>query len=294
MSKKVGQQLLEPALAGIYAGRLHELSFSAILPTLAQTQAKNERLGLALLKNAWKNRKNKRPKAPVHLRGGTLSFENGMQDLVNALANDMSEYITYHSDILAEKNINKNTILCVPAYEAANFFASHQLSEKLQEISYSPIISITLFVEQKNLPKFKAGFGCLIPRNENYTILGVLFNHCIFDKRVTNEKIASLTCIVRDFDNSLLKKTDKALLNIVRHDLKRLFSLQNDFLEHQIYRWPKGIPLYSPALQTTHFELQEMLEKDFPNIRLFGNYTGQISVRKMCQEAAKIGRYLAE
>lgn len=294
LSEKVGQQLLEPALAGIYAGRLDELSFSAILPTLAQTQAKNERLGLALFKNAWKNRNNKRPKAPAHLRGGTLSFENGMQDLVNALANDMSEHITYNSDILAEQNTTKSTILCVPAYEAANFFASHQLSKKLQKITYSPIISITLFLEQTNLPNFKAGFGCLIPRNENYTILGVLFNHCIFDKRVTNEKIASLTCIMRDFDDSLLKKTDKELLNIVENDLKKLFNLQNNFLEHQIYRWPKGIPLYSPALQATHFEIQDTLEKDFPKIRLFGNYTGQISVRKMCVEAAKVGRYLAK
>jgi len=111
---------------------------------------------------------------------------------------------------------------------------------------------------------------------------------------VTDEKLASLTCIMRDFDDILLKKTDKDLLNIVVNDLQKLFGLQNDFLEYHIYRWPKGIPLYSPALQDSRFEIQELLQKDFPNIRLFGNYTGQISVRGMCQEAAKVGRYLAE
>ncbi|MGB1204585.1 MAG: protoporphyrinogen/coproporphyrinogen oxidase [Chitinophagales bacterium] len=294
LSEKVANQLLEPALAGIYAGRLHELSFSAILPTLAQTQAKSNRLGFVLLKNAWKNRKNKRPKAPKHLRGGSLSFENGMQDLVNALAKHLSENITYNVDVLEQQKKDIPTILCVPAYRAASFFKSHELEKKMNEITYSPIISITLFVEQKNLPNFKAGFGCLIPKNENYNILGVLFNHCIFEKRTPNENMASLTCIMRDFDGKLFKKTDEALLNMVANDLKRLFGLENDFLGQQIYRWPKGIPLYSPALQTLHFEIQELLEKDFPNIRIFGNYTGQISVRKMCQEAAKVGRYLAE
>ena len=294
LSQKVASQLLEPALAGIYAGQLHELSFSAILPNLAQTQAKNNRLGFALLKDAWKNRKNKRAKVAKHLRGGTLSFENGMQDLVDALAKYLSDNITYQADISALQQKDEATVLCVPAYSAAPFFGSHQLGEKLNEISYSPIISITLFVEETNLPKFKSGFGCLIPRNENYTILGVLFNHCIFDKRVTNKNVASLTCIMRDFDDSLLKKTDKELLNIVSKDLKNLFDLQNDFLEHHIYRWPKGIPLYSPTLQEKHLEIQTLLEKDFPNIRLFGNYTGQISVRKMCQEAAKVGRYLGK
>ena len=184
MSEKVAAQLLEPALAGIYAGRLHELSFPAILPNLAKKQAKNNRLGFALLKDAWKNRKNKRAKAPKHLRGGSLSFENGMQDLVDALAIYLKDNITFNADISVLEKTGIPTILCVPAYRAASFFKSHELEKKMNEISYSPIISITLFVEQKNLPKFKAGFGCLIPRNENYTILGVLFNHCIFDKRL--------------------------------------------------------------------------------------------------------------
>ncbi len=288
LNKALGQQLLEPGLGGIYAAKLEELSFPAVLPALAKIQGNHTRLGLGLLKQAFT--RTARAKAPKHLKGGSLSFKGGMQTLINGLANYLHKNIIYNTDG-TQLNIHdprQTNILCLPAHQAAHFFPNHPLAHLLKGVFYSPIISVTLFFKQADLTKFKPGFGCLIPRNEGYTILGTLFNHCIFEGRVNHPEHASLTCILRDFDGHLMANNNQQLLQIVLADLKRLLGLTNKPLHQVVYRWHQGIPLYSPKLYDAWFKMHQHLKKDFPNVRLFGNYTGQISIRKMCNETAKI------
>jgi hypothetical protein len=61
-------------------------------------------------------------------------------------------------------------------------------------------------------------------------------------------------------------------------------------LEVVITKWENGIPLYSPTLYESWFSMDEILKNQFPNRNLFGNYTGEISVRALAQSSDKIIR----
>lgn len=286
LSKALSTRLLEAALGGIYAGRLEELSFPATLPNLAKIKAKNKSVGLGLIKKIFQKSKGNGKSTPKELKG-TLSFSDGMQELVDSLTTFLKDHIVYNFSGQQFKGTPYPLILTLPAYHAMQFFDEHPLQKLLKEVNYSPILTATFFFNKNDIPNFREGFGCVIPRSERFRILGILFNHCIFEHRVIDDSIISLTCIARDFNDTLFKKTEEEIFDIFLQDISRLFELKAEPLEKVLYKWPKGIPLYTPELYESWFEMDKLLKKDFPNIRLFGNYTGGISVRQLCQEAAK-------
>lgn len=265
--------ILEPALTGIYAARTPELSFPATMPMLAKEVEKHSWLPLAL-----KNIKGQKAKFK-----GTYSFKNGMQDLVDTLTEYLKDEISLNYNV---DSLDKSSaIICLPAYEAANFFAGHSIQAILKNIHYVPLISMSFIFNRTSLKKFKSGFGCLVPSAEHMQTLGVLFNNCIFSNRVFNSDHLSLTCIVNG--KNLMDVSENMLIEKILEELNLLFKITEAPLEIKVFKHPKAIPVYNTELYNNWFTLNDCLKKDFPKARLFGNYTGQISIRGLCQEASR-------
>ena len=209
-----------------------------------------------------------------------------MGELTARLADFLKDDIEYNVDGIVQKDSSENLIITVPAHQA-QFFFDGKMAEMLRQVKYTSMISATGFFQKSAIEKFKPGFGCLIPRNEGITILGVLFNSCIFDHRVQDDDLISLTCMMRDDtnDQTLINSTDKALEELIINDLGKLFGQVEAPEELVVSRWENGIPLYSPELYQNWFKLDEILRQNHHNRHLFGNYTGDISIRAMCQAA---------
>ncbi|MBK8474263.1 MAG: FAD-dependent oxidoreductase [Sphingobacteriales bacterium] len=287
LSPVAALQLLEPAMLGIDAAPLSELSFSLVLPDLARIQPRYASLPWAMLVDSDYRRRRR-------TTGGTVSFAGGMQSLVDALERRLQAHIRYNTDGINNlDNIAPHDVrvLCTPAYESARFFGQHPLADLLRQVRYIPMLSATFFVSQETLKRFKAGFGCVIPRNENYHTLGVLFNHCIFEGRVAQPNLASLTCIAQD--SAATQHLDEAsILDLLTNELERLLGLDAPPLYSVLRRYHHGIPLYSPELNGLLPQISAQLQRDWANVRLFGNYTGQISIRGMGQSAARATEHI--
>ncbi len=279
------KQILEPALAGIYGASISKLSFEGILGGLATEMNESDSLFQSV--RSWRKKLKAKSDGQKKM-SGTHSFEGGLGKLTEALGEYLEDHISYNIDGVDCFDKDKPTIVTTPAYISAGFFEG-RIKSLLQLVEYTPIITTTLFFKKENLPRFKAGFGCLIPRNEGRTILGVLFNSCIFPDRVEQEDLISMTCIMRD-DTGLVMGMNEAeiLEKYILQDLAILFGVEEPPLDYQMYKWAKGIPVYSPALVKLWDELERELKSNYPNVRLFGNYTGQISVRGMSQAVADI------
>ncbi len=283
------RQLLEPAMGGIYAAPLEAMSFPAILGELARHIEAHPFLPKALRKWRKERTKNNSPKPKT--ASGTHSFAGGMQTLIDALAQHLKDHIQYNTEATKKdiQNTENQYIITSPAHITKYFFDG-KINNLLAQIQYTPIISISLFFHKKDLARFKEGFGCLIPRNEGLTILGVLFNSCIFEQRVSDESVMSLTCIMRDDSPnlSLIHAADIDVKNLVVSELDALFDIQGELLDYAIFRWKEGIPVYSPQLHEVLFEIDEILQEKYPHINLFGNYTGAISIRQMSETIHKL------
>jgi oxygen-dependent protoporphyrinogen oxidase len=285
------RQVLEPAFTGIYGADIAQLSFPGALTSLAQHMQQSALLPLALVKG---RRAQARPKTSQH-RVGTHSFEGGMGAFVGRLQEYLRDHIQLETDGFSAIDPDARLILATPAYVSASYFADdtqpgHEtIASLLKQVEYTPIVSMTLFVKRSAMAHFRDGFGCLLPRTEGMTILGVLFNSSTFAHRVWDDEHVSLTCIMRDTspEGALFTMPEDELATLVESELHTLLGLSAPAVERVLYRWPRGIPLYTHELYESWFVLDALLKEHVPHVNLIGNYTGEISIRRMCQEIRK-------
>ncbi len=285
LGKAMANQLLEPAFAGIYGADIKKLSFPGALTPLAKILNRSDNLAWALWKHRRAQKKETIP-AKGKAKRGTHSFKNGMGELVTRLTEYLSSEIVYEQNGLDWINTKEQLILCTPAYVSQHFFdADTDIAKSLGAVSYTPIVSVSLIFKKSQLKNFKPGFGCLIPRSEGLNILGTLFNSCIFDHRVAHEELLSLTCIIRDDSPNLayFQQTDAEVTDWVVAELDQLFGISGAPESATIFKWQKGIPLYTPELYHNWFDWDRSLKENYPRRNLFGNYTGEISIRGMCE-----------
>ncbi len=279
-------QILEPAIAGIYGCKITELSFPGALTMLAKILNQSNWLPSAI----WKNRSQKNNDQKNNkIAKGTFGFKGGMQVLVNGLTNYLQDDIEYNFDGTLLADSADHCIVTTPAYVSSTFFDG-ELKKMLSGIEYIPMITTTLIFKKSQFEKLKPGFGCLIPRSEGLNTLGVLFNSYIFDHRVVMDDMISLTCMMGDESENgdVISASDQDIITILLKDLNVLFKLTDEPLDFHVFRWPKAIPKYTPQLYKSWFRMDEILKQQFPNRNLFGNYTGEISIRGMSTMASKI------
>jgi len=289
--KKITGQVIEAAFNGIYGAPAHLLSFPAILPDLAK--AFNSKL---YLRSAFKKmRSHISPSEKKKRAAGTHGFKNGMGELVLRLSEYLKNEIEYGVD--GSQLENENLILTSPAYVSKNIFKSksEDIFQRLSEVKYNSMISTTLFFEKDAFHNFKEGFGCLIPKNEGLDILGVLFNSCIFDNRVVDDNLISMTVMMRDDSENLkwFSQPESEFIALVVKNLNALFQVKKEPVSYVISKWENGIPLYNTELYQSWFEIDKSLQSNFANINLFGNYTGTISVRGLAQSSYNISKYIS-
>ncbi len=278
LGKTMTNQVLEPAFAGIYGAPISDLSFSAVLRPFAEQLNHTNHFPTAVLR--WRKQVKANGSSRKKL-SGTQSFKGGFGELPKRLAEHLDDHIRYGSVI--DDVRSAPTILTTPAHISRQYLDG-PLADLLGEVRYTPIITTTLFFKKTDVKRFKEGFGCLIPRSEGLEILGVLFNSCIFPDRVEHEDILSLTCIFRDNDLKYLPLSENEILqHVLLPDLSRLLGIDVEPLGYKMFKWEKGIPVYSPGLAASWQRMDTLLKQDFPEVGLLGNYTGQISVRGMAQ-----------
>jgi hypothetical protein len=84
-----------------------------------------------------------------------------------------------------------------------------------------------------------------------------------------------------------LNASDYQIESAIRKELKSLLGIE-DVWRLVIHRWPTALPQYSTALPGV-WQYARTTWCAVPGRMLFGNYTGQISLRGMIESAASFG-----
>ena len=276
--------LLTPFVRGIYGVQPHELGLLAAFPSLLVAPG-NTLLG-TIVKKRFGNGAKKAKSA------GMMAPKHGMGDLVSKLEQRLemnlgSRFIKRMP--LEQIPDSANVVLTVPAYCAAPFFVNQfpELASKLAAVEYTPLVSATAFVETKSLRRPVKGVGVLLPATENRNCLGVLFSSSSFPERVVDEsRYVSFTIMIGGSSKpEWATATDEQIRLLVQQELSAIVGMRGELSELIINRWPKAIPQYSielPGLWQTARDTWCAV----PGRVLFGNYTGQVSMRGMIEAVA--------
>ena len=279
------EYLLTPFVRGIYGVQPAEIGVDAAFPFLKVPAGKT------LLGAMLGRRRNGRTKKAKHF-SATPKF--GMSDLVGRLEKELEKRLGSRFRKGERINIiptSANVIIATPAHQAAQLLAetSPKLCAKLSDVKYTPIVSVTVFVKRASFARPIEGVGVLMPACEERGSLGMLFNSSAYGGRVTDEAHhASFTVMMGGTSQrELLSASDEEIAHTIKKELSVVLGISGEPLEMVVHRWPRALPQYSAELPDVWREARETWCAT-PGRLLFGNYTGQISLRGMIESAAEL------
>ncbi len=259
-------RFISPVLSGIYVVPAENLHFRSVFH-----QVGNKAQFVSyfdFIKHMLKVQKSE-PKLEV---SGSVTFEGGMQTLINRLADVLKHDIKLNSKDFKPKS---NTIICTDAMTASELLSTlkPEMSRELGRIRYTELSSVTVFLKREIRPLNRA-FGVLIPQETGFNAFGILNNKAIFPRN--NENMLSYTLISRK------KLSEEEILS----DLKQLFpEIGKEDIDHtENNYWDKALPLYDLQRYLSVKKLHQIAHKE-KNLAIFGNYVAGISLREMISSA---------
>lgn len=276
--------LLTPFVRGIYGIQPAEVGVRAAFPAFEVPEGRTL-IGSVLRKSL----KRSKPKAKGSRR--MVAPLRGMGDLVTRLENHLEQRLgdRFRRGVpVTEIPDAPNVVLATPAGVAARLLAREapSLSRELLAVEYTPIVSVTAFVPVEAIAKPVRGVGVLVGPGENRKCLGILFNSSSFEGRVFDEaRYASFTILLGGSSQPHWASADEEeIKTAVREELESLLGIHDEPALLVINRWQRAIPRYSVKLPAL-WQLARESWCATPGHVLFGNYTGQVSLRGMIESA---------
>jgi protoporphyrinogen/coproporphyrinogen III oxidase len=279
------EYLVTPLVRGIHGVQPSELGVATAFPSLDLPAGKT-------LLGAMLTRRRKAGSKKQKQRRAAPRF--GMGDLVARLEHSLEKRLGRgfrKGEKVEHLPDAANVIIATPAAAAAKLLksASFTLADKLAAVRYTPIVSITVFVDRHEFTHPIQGVGVLMPSREQTKSLGILFNSSSFAYRVADEsRFASFTVMMGGTAQpQWLAASDDEIRQAIKLELWNVLGIREP-LDVAIHRWPAALPQYSVDLQDVWAYARQSWCAKAGRI-LFGNYTGQISLRGMIESAASLG-----
>jgi oxygen-dependent protoporphyrinogen oxidase len=260
LGKEAFEKLIDPMASGIYAGDPEKMNLKSCFPRIYDLESKYGSLIRALIKLKREAKKTGRKVGPGP--GGVLtSFYDGMEVFIRALKTFLGDRLKTESRAISidrkgdlytvffsdnSKIETDSVVLATPAHATAEIVKdfNKKLSVVTGEIPYPPVSVVCLGYVKSKIKQSLDGFGFLIPKREDRSILGTLWDSSIFPNRAPEGYVLLRSMLGGARAAALALQDNDRLAHTVMHELETIMDIkaQPDFVK--IYIHEKGIPQY--------------------------------------------------
>ena len=320
--RRLGREFLDyaidPFVAGVFAGRADAISVKSAFPKLHALEQEHG----SLLKGAIRKRRAAKaadetpsPGVQTGPKGRLFSFTDGMQMLVDALAQELGEGLLLGRKVLevgrldgggyeltsggahgTEQHRAEHLLLTIPAHtlNEVEFGFEWTVADCLSRIEYPPVTSVFFGYRDDQAGRPLDGFGMLTPSKEGRRILGTIWNSSLFEGRTQQlEGMALTTFLGGSRQPELAHWSDDRLVEVVFQELRSLIGLKRFPDEVIVQRWPQAIPQYRLGHNALMAELDGFEERN-PGLHIGGSFRKGISVANCVDEAEMLSARVAE
>ncbi len=259
MARRFGPEvfdlLVEPLLAGVYAGDASSLSLMATFPRLREMERRSGSLlrGLAAEGAA----------APA-LHPPFVTLPEGMGGLVEALGKALTgvRVLTrrearavregagggYRIEMEDGTSMAADAlVLAIPAAVAAPLLIGFdgELAKLLATIPFASVAIIHLGFRRADFGRLLEGYGYLIPQVEGSDLLACTFTSSKWAGRAPEDAVLLRLYAGRFGGESVTARTDRALLALARSELAETLKVKAEPILSRIYRWERALPQYT-------------------------------------------------
>ena len=220
-------------------------------------------------------------------RGGVAGFSAALAERVSdslALATPV-EGVETGSDgfrVLADGSecVAARVLVCVPAAEARELIAplDEEAARRIAGVEYAPIVSVALGVDPEDVAEPIRGFGYLIPREAELSLLGTLFPSRVFADRAPAGRELLHAMIGGKRWPDAVDADDGVVLGRVEEGLAKTLGARNIGGVLALVRWPRAVPQPGRRHIPEIVELRKGLTATCPGLSLAGSYLDGVSV----------------
>lgn len=296
--RRLGREFLDlaidPFVAGTYAGDPERISVQAAFPKLFALEQRWGSLVQGQLLGAAQRRR--RSEAAKH-RARSFSFDGGMQVLTDALAAavgpialgtpvqriERDDQGLFHVHALrgqeAVHGRSRTVVLALPADRCAALLREHDAgaAAALDGIDYAPVATVATGYARAAITNALDGFGCLVPRQEQRQLLGVLFSSSMFGARAPAGAVLLTTFVGGMRQPQLTKRPLADVAALVRAGHAELLGARAQPLMTHVSCWPRAIPQYALG-HLGRVARAEAAQQALPGLFLCASWKGGVAV----------------
>ena len=285
LGPEVAERLVEPFVAGIWAGRSDRLSLAEAFPLLARWESESGSLTRGALAGLRAT-----PKSGRSGKRGLLSFQAGLETLPRRLAETLGASARFGERVesvrrgelgwqlsIAGGDVAVDRLcLATPAPEAARLVAGldADAAAALSAIPHPPLVVLHVSVAATERLR---GFGHLVVPQPDRRILGAIWSSSIFAGRAPAGRSLLTVFLGGARDPGAIDLADDRLLDVAARDLAAELGIPADFAVVRVTRYARAIPQYDREHRGRMDSLAGA-EARLPGLSFLGSYRGGVSV----------------
>lgn len=261
------ERVIEPLMAGIYAGDAEQMSVLATFPRFVELE---QRHGSLIRGMAASHRARAGSAASGPRRTMFVTLREGVADLVTALTAHIQRQgvilrtgctvsalrVRSHQvgrwtyDVMLDNGSALSTealVLATPAYVSAELVRplSPPAAGLMERVPYASTATISLAYDSQAVGRMVEGFGFVVPRVEGRDVIAATWTSIKWPHRAPPDQ-----CLVRCYvggvgREGILKLDDAELLQRVRADLAGMARLTVSPRYAEVHRWNRAMPQYT-------------------------------------------------
>lgn len=283
------ERMAQPMIGGIYTSDAENLSLNATFPRFLEMEKEHGSVIKALV-----NQKKKTSQTSRDTSGPRyslfLSFTNGMQTIVDTLADKLSECIQLNTKVKTiHQNDNDSTwqvvlendttietdLLCIalPAPRTSQIIDNEfpTIAEKLNTIPYTSSTTVNLAFHREDISHPLNGMGFVVPMTEQLNFIGCSFSSIKFENRAPEENV-----LIRAFvgENMMQNIDVEEVVSPAIKDVSELLGIKTEPIFTVVSQHTQSMAQYLVGHQSNISNIQTLIENT-KGIALAGNaYTG--------------------
>jgi oxygen-dependent protoporphyrinogen oxidase len=269
--RRVGRQaferMLEPLMAGIYAGDAEQMSIQATFPRFIELEQQYGSVirGMMATRKAGSTALHSGPKRTMF-----ISLKNGLSDLVSALVRQLTDRgvilrencavdalrVRSHQpgrwmyDLILNDGSALSVdslVLATPAYVSAELVRplTPIAGGLLEMIPYASTATIAMAYPRAAVSSAAEGFGFVVPRAEGRDLIAATWTSLKWPHRAPPDQLL-VRCYVGGVGReAILKLDDQALIARVRAELASMCGVTAEPGYVEVNRWIRAMPQYT-------------------------------------------------
>lgn len=328
MTRRLGNEvytnLIEPLMAGIYAGDGRALSLQATFPQLQDAERQHGGLIKGVL--AQRAKAQTQTSGTVPTKPGFVTYQSGLRELVDTLVDrilaqggeirtgvtvSLLERCGHGYRVTIDRDDGPETlrvdgiVLATQAWAAAPLLEplDHHASAALDHIPHVSNAIVALGFDDSSVAAKLNGFGYVVPRTEHRPVMAMTWLSSKWPGRAPEGKALIRAFVGRAGQQDILQCPDDTLIDLVRRELSEVLGITATPEIARIFHWDGGMPQYTMGHRGRIAVLDEAVAK-LPGLAVAGNMfrgvglpdcivSGESAADKVADDLANVGSLAA-